>query len=97
LKFDASTFHYKPRRTGQAAVEHRINDISENDVDLGLLPFRKFLNNGFIEAFNNTLRSENLKMYRHCSSPNSAATATSSAIRARKKREGCRRHYALLP
>jgi putative transposase len=32
LRFDTSTFHYKSRRTDQAAVERRIKEIAETRV-----------------------------------------------------------------
>lgn len=35
LRFDASTFHYKSRRTDQAAVERRIKEIAETRVRYG--------------------------------------------------------------
>ena len=35
LRFDTSTFHYKSRRTDQAAVERRIREICETRVRYG--------------------------------------------------------------
>jgi putative transposase len=35
IKFDCSTFHYKSRRTDQAAVERRIKEICETRVRYG--------------------------------------------------------------
>ena len=35
LKFDTSTYHYKSRRTGQAALERRIKEICETRVRYG--------------------------------------------------------------
>ena len=35
LRFDTSTFHYKSRRTDQAAVERRIKEIAETRVRYG--------------------------------------------------------------
>lgn len=35
LQFDTSTFHYKSRRTDQAAVERRIREICETRVRYG--------------------------------------------------------------
>ncbi|MCC0055317.1 MAG: IS3 family transposase [Rhodobiaceae bacterium] len=35
LKFDTSTYHYKSRRTGQAALERRIKEICETRVRFG--------------------------------------------------------------
>ena len=35
LRFDTSTFHYKSRRAGQAAVERRIKEIVETRVRYG--------------------------------------------------------------
>ncbi len=35
LRFDTSTYHYKSRRTGQAALEHRIREICETRVRYG--------------------------------------------------------------
>lgn len=35
LKFDTSTYHYKSRRPGQAALERRIKEICETRVRYG--------------------------------------------------------------
>ncbi len=35
LRFDTSTYHYKPRRTGQAPLERRIKEICETRVRYG--------------------------------------------------------------
>jgi putative transposase len=35
LKFDTSTYHYKPRRPGQAGLERRITEICETRVRYG--------------------------------------------------------------
>ncbi len=35
LLFDTSSYHYKSRRTGQAAIEHRIKEICETRVRYG--------------------------------------------------------------
>ena len=35
LTFDTSTYHYKSRRTGQAALERRIKEICETRVRYG--------------------------------------------------------------
>ena len=35
IRFDTSTYHYKSRQTGQAAVERRIKEIAETRVCYG--------------------------------------------------------------
>ncbi len=35
LRFDTSTYHYKSRRSGQAALEHRIREICETRIRYG--------------------------------------------------------------
>jgi putative transposase len=43
MKFDCSTFHYKSRRTDQAAVERRIKEICETRVRYGYRPVQVLL------------------------------------------------------
>lgn len=44
--FDTSSYHYKSRRTDQAAVEKRIKEIAETRVRYGYRPVHVLLRRG---------------------------------------------------